>query len=201
LDIAPQHEREVRAARNQALFRTVNEKLRALNDSFATLTERFTIACECADMSCTEMLEIDPREYEAMRAQPRHFAVLPGHVYPDVDRVARESNGYVVVEKAGTAADVAEILARDTDPRQLSCLRVRRRGSYHLSWTPSGSAGSKRSRQPANTCWRTVCAETTYATPNCARTLSGFSCRSEASYTLHLASTSESCLRCRDTPP
>jgi hypothetical protein len=110
MDSGDQHEREVRAARNQALFRAVNEKLRAMNDSVESLTGTFTIACECADTNCVNMLEINPEEYRAIRAQPRQFAVLPGHVFLDVERVVRQSDGHLVVEKLGAAAQVAEIL-------------------------------------------------------------------------------------------
>jgi hypothetical protein len=110
-------EREVRAARNQALFRALNERLRELNESFASLTGTFTITCECADGSCIEMVEIRPDDYLAIRAEPRHFAVLPGHVYPDVETVVRENDGYVVVEKLGEAADVARLLAEPRETR------------------------------------------------------------------------------------
>jgi hypothetical protein len=113
MDTSSQTEREARAARNQSMFRSVNERLEELNETFQQITERFTIACECADTSCVEMLEIHAEEYEAVRAEPRHFVVLPGHIYPDVEDVVREADGYVVVEKTGTAAAVAEIL----DPR------------------------------------------------------------------------------------
>jgi len=37
-----QQEREVRAARNQSLFRAVNEQMRGLDQVFATVTETFT---------------------------------------------------------------------------------------------------------------------------------------------------------------
>ena len=105
-----QHEREIRAARNQALFRVVNERLRELNESLSALSESFVIACEFANRSCVEMLTIHADEYEAMRAEPRHFAVRPDHVYPDVEDVVRESDEYVVVEKRAVAAQVAEVL-------------------------------------------------------------------------------------------
>jgi 5-bromo-4-chloroindolyl phosphate hydrolysis protein len=100
----PRHERETRAARNQALFRAANEKARALNETFARLTSKFTITCECADTGCIETIEILPQEYLAIRAEPRQFAVLPGHVYPDVDSVVRGRDGYAVVEMEGEAA-------------------------------------------------------------------------------------------------
>jgi hypothetical protein len=115
MESSTQTEREARAARNQALFRAVNEKLGAMNEAFVQFNEKFTIACECADVSCVEMLEIDPNEYQAVRAEPRHFAVLPGHIYPDVEVVVREGDGYVVVEKTGAAAEVAELLEGDRE--------------------------------------------------------------------------------------
>jgi hypothetical protein len=108
VDESTQHEREVRAARNQALFRAVNEQMRTMNEAFASVTRTFAIAGECADTNCIKTLEIAPDEYAEVRANPRHFAVLPGHVYPDVERVIRESEQYVVVEKVAESADVAE---------------------------------------------------------------------------------------------
>jgi hypothetical protein len=110
MDTISDAEREVRAARNQALFRSVNERIEALNEAFDHVMETFTIACECADPTCVEMLDLKPEEYEAVRAEPRHFAVLPGHVYSDVEDVIREGDGYVVVEKFGKAGAAAEIL-------------------------------------------------------------------------------------------
>jgi len=72
-----QTEREIRAARNQATFRAVNEKMTELNDSFAALTGTYTIACECADMSCVATLELTPEQYErrsgANRSASRSF--------------------------------------------------------------------------------------------------------------------------------
>jgi 5-bromo-4-chloroindolyl phosphate hydrolysis protein len=109
-----QQEREVRAARNQAMFRAVNERLEDLNKAFESATDTFTIACECADTNCVEMLDIRHDEYSKVREQPRHFAVLPGHVYPDVERIVEESERYVVVEKYRLAGELAEALAKES---------------------------------------------------------------------------------------
>lgn len=103
--------REARAARNEALFRAVNEQVRQVNDAFAAITDEFTIVCECADMRCSEPLTIGPSDYSTLRANDRQFAVLPGHVDPEIERIVRETDGYVVVEKVGDAAAVAEQLA------------------------------------------------------------------------------------------
>jgi len=106
-----QYERETRAARNQSLFRAVNEKIITLNEAFSDLTETFTVACECADTTCVAMLEISPDAYQRVREHPRQFIVLQGHVYGDVETVVSEFDGYVVVEKAALAGEVAAELA------------------------------------------------------------------------------------------
>jgi len=110
-----QTEREIRAARNQALFRAVNEQAKELNETFASLTGSFAIACECADTSCIETLKISPGEYEKVRANPRHFAVLPDHIYPEVEQVVGTSEQYVVVEKMAKAAEIVELLDERTE--------------------------------------------------------------------------------------
>ena len=63
MDDSSQGEREVRAARNEALFRAVNDRIRQLHEKFAELTDTFLISCECADPGCVEMLPIVERAY------------------------------------------------------------------------------------------------------------------------------------------
>lgn len=46
-----------------------------------------------------------------VRANPRHFAVLPGHLYLDIETVVTETETYVVDEKIAKAAEFAEQLA------------------------------------------------------------------------------------------
>jgi hypothetical protein len=104
----------LRAARNQSLYREVNEQVEALNEAFDELLDAgSTWICECADTDCTEPMEFTLAAYEAIRAHPNRFAVLPGHVYPDVERVVEEHDGYVVVEKLGAGAT----FAAEHDPR------------------------------------------------------------------------------------
>jgi hypothetical protein len=108
-----QYEREVRAARNQSLFRAVNEKITHANEALAWLSGTLVIACECADTTCVQTLEIEPEAYTALRSHPNRFAVLPGHVYLDVEREVTASNGYIVVEKNAAV----EHIVQATDPR------------------------------------------------------------------------------------
>jgi hypothetical protein len=102
-------EREIRAARNQSMFRQINERL-TRDDPLAELTGSHVIACECADATCVQTLSISHEQYQRIRSQPRHFAVLHGHVYPEVEIVVAEHRTHVVVEKAGEAAHIAEAL-------------------------------------------------------------------------------------------
>jgi predicted RNA methylase len=110
VDADPTEEREVRAARNQSLFRAVNEKMTQVNQAFVSVTGAYAIACECADTSCVQTVDIAPDAYEQVRANPRQFVVLHGHVYPEVEIVVGEADAYVVVEKIAAAARVAEEL-------------------------------------------------------------------------------------------
>jgi hypothetical protein len=104
---------EERAARNEALFREVNEQVRSISASQpSTPAEKFLIICECSDDRCTERVSLPLGVYESVRANPRRFVVVAGHDN-DFERVVERSDGYAVVEKEGDAGRVAE----QTDPR------------------------------------------------------------------------------------
>ena len=103
---------EERAARNEALFREANERIRALSDKFATGTETVSFVCECSNDDCTENLELPLELYEAVRANSRRFLVVPGHE-GESDHVVERTTDYVIVEKQGAAGRVAD----NTDPR------------------------------------------------------------------------------------
>jgi hypothetical protein len=107
MDSGTQHEREVRAARNQALFRAVNEKMRELNQAFSVVTETYAIACECLDTTCVETLHISMDDYLEVREHSSRFVVLADHIYLDVERVVAGHDGYVVVEKN---VDVSKVI-------------------------------------------------------------------------------------------
>jgi hypothetical protein len=113
MDTQPGSSRVERAARNQTLFRQVNERLEELATTFQDTAGTVVFACECADLSCIERVDITLDEYEAIRSHPNQFLVLPGHVVHDVEDIVREGGGFVVVAKIGKGA----AFAVDTDPR------------------------------------------------------------------------------------
>ena len=106
-----QHARDV--GRRQSLFREVNERIEELAESFR-LHEDMMMLCECGFEGCNERIALSAVEYENLRLIPTHFAVLPGHEIPDVERVVEEHPRYVVVEKLGEAA----VAAIKLDPRR-----------------------------------------------------------------------------------
>lgn len=102
-----------RAARNQSIFREVNERLEGLAENFKAVSETAPFSCECADLGCFTMIDMTLSEYEAVRKDPNRFVVLPGHVYPEFERVVSENERYVLVAKYDEGGELAEEL----DPR------------------------------------------------------------------------------------
>ena len=103
-----------RVGLNEAAFREVNERLNALNETFAPMTDNVSLVCECANGSCAERIDMTPARYEELRANPDHFAIVPGHEAPEVERVIERQAGFEIVQKVrGEAAQ----LAVETDPR------------------------------------------------------------------------------------
>jgi 5-bromo-4-chloroindolyl phosphate hydrolysis protein len=93
----------VKAARNQALWREVNERIRAV----AETSEHMEFLCECADLDCTETLNLTVAEYEHIRSSPVRFPIAIGHYFPQVENVVEENERYAVVQKRGVAAEEA----------------------------------------------------------------------------------------------
>jgi hypothetical protein len=102
-----------RAARNEALFRRVNERLEEVNEDFQLVTDNAEFVCECASIDCAERIQMTLAKYEALREVPTQFVVKPGHVLPDEETVVERHAEYIVVEKFGHAGE----RARQLDPR------------------------------------------------------------------------------------
>jgi hypothetical protein len=95
-----------RAGSRQALMREVNDRIVDVMPH-PRLTPSLEILCECVNDECTEWLTVSDAEYEEVRNRPRWFFVRPDHVVPDVERVVRDGERFVVVEKLGEAGAVA----------------------------------------------------------------------------------------------
>jgi hypothetical protein len=103
----------LRAAKNQSLFRDVNERIEELSEKLeARAMVRFV--CECALKDCVERIEMTHGEYEVLRRVPTHFAVMHGHEIEGVEEIVDYTDRYVVVEKLG----VGGLRALKLDPRR-----------------------------------------------------------------------------------
>ena len=112
-------DRHVRAAKNQSLFREINERIQTLNEGFSVVVpESGEWVCECANESCIELISLTPDEYATIRANPNRFFVMAdeAHVWPDVERIVERTDRYWIVEKYGLGA----VVAADADPRSRS---------------------------------------------------------------------------------
>jgi hypothetical protein len=109
----------LRVGQNESLFRGMNEQIESTNQRSGIVSEQLSFVCECAAEDCTEQMTLTLAQYEELRRVPTHFMVKPGHVYPEFERVVREVDGYVVVEKQGEAAAEARLLDRRRGPRGL----------------------------------------------------------------------------------
>jgi hypothetical protein len=121
LDAPTPHTRPVptigeRVVKNEALFREVNERIReASADFFAAEPEQSVeFVCECSDAACYKPVELTLNEYEAVRSEPAHFLVAPGHLWhAETERCVAGNDRHWVVVKGSVAGRAAEA----ADPR------------------------------------------------------------------------------------
>jgi hypothetical protein len=105
--------REERLARNETLFRSVNENIGRAAASGQMDEHIFEFFCECSNVDCTLLLQMTLSEYERVRADPRQFVVAPGHELPEIEIVVDRRGPYQVVVKEGEAAE----FVTERDPR------------------------------------------------------------------------------------
>lgn len=101
-----------RVARNEVAFRHVNERLRTRTTA-AAADQAFPFTCECGWLGCNKLVELSLTDYEAVRAHPRRFFVLEGHVVEEAEVVVERHGTWVTVEKLAEEGRIAE----QTDPR------------------------------------------------------------------------------------
>jgi thioesterase domain-containing protein len=105
-----------RVARNDAIFREANERIRAAAASMQLeQSDMLPFLCECADESCTTIIKLTTSEYEAVRGAPTLFINAKGH-HVNAEgwgRVVDEFDRYSVIEKLGDAGEIV----LELDPR------------------------------------------------------------------------------------
>jgi hypothetical protein len=116
--------REERLALNEAVFRAGNERMAQWEErDDPSALESYL--CECSNTACKQRIKLTRPEYEAVRADPRQFAVVPGHATLDTEDVVKHSERFDVVYKHPEVTDIVEA----TDPRREQESGIRRRFS------------------------------------------------------------------------
>jgi len=105
-------ERAERIARNEALFRAVNERVAQVSQLDGE-GEPVEFICECGDADCVEAVPLTLDEYETVRSSASLFVLRPGHEAPNVERVVLRNDRFLIAEKHSGEAAIAEA----TDPR------------------------------------------------------------------------------------
>jgi hypothetical protein len=100
-------------AKNEELFRNVNERIEEVSVGVPRDQPLMDFLCECDRDGCEEKVQAARAEYEAVRARPTQFIVVPGHEDRRVERVVSTNDRFTIVEKQGQAATDA----KETDPR------------------------------------------------------------------------------------
>jgi hypothetical protein len=99
-----------RRARNEAIFREVNERIEEVDARFGHVApdpSQLIVVCECGSGTCAGQFEVTRAQYEAVRANPKRFLVLPDHEDPRVGRLVEQHGDFWVVEKFDHVADIA----------------------------------------------------------------------------------------------
>ena len=91
-------DRRERLAKNEALFRDVNERVEEIATEHAR-PETVEFLCECVDIECLARVELSVETYEQVRADSAQFVVTPGHEQLEVEDVVDRQPHYVVVRK------------------------------------------------------------------------------------------------------
>jgi hypothetical protein len=93
--------RQERSAKNEALFREVNDRIHEVGERLQILPdgELLEFRCECGRPACDEFVPLSTAEYEHVRSDNDRFIVFPGHQDPGIERVVERTERYVVVDK------------------------------------------------------------------------------------------------------
>jgi hypothetical protein len=105
-------DRAERVALTEAAFRIANERMAEWPER-RSAGDAANYYCECGIDGCRESVRLSIAEYEAVRAHPRHFAVLREHIIADLETELERHDGYSVIEKPSVLSPLLD----DTDPR------------------------------------------------------------------------------------
>jgi hypothetical protein len=93
-----------RAARNEEVFRSVNERIEEGAEQHG-VSGALPFHCECGSATCLETIDIPPARYAAIVRERYHFVLIRGHEQPHIERILETEPDFLVVEKIGEARE------------------------------------------------------------------------------------------------
>ena len=88
------------AARNEALWREVNDRIEELDEAQTLLpNDLLELHCECGNAECGARVSMTPSEYREVRSQRDTFALALGHEDDVIEHVVKRTDRYLVVDK------------------------------------------------------------------------------------------------------
>ena len=78
---------KARLARNEDLFRQVNEKIDDIAARHGDDAHVYEFFCECSDVDCSERVHLTLPQYAHVREEPARFVVVKGHVLEEIEHV------------------------------------------------------------------------------------------------------------------
>ena len=88
---------DLRIARTEAMFRSVNERIAQSASRYGSGEASFV--CECDDANCAHRVYATLDEYDDVRADGAQFLVADAHVNREVERVVERRARYWLIEK------------------------------------------------------------------------------------------------------
>jgi hypothetical protein len=90
--------RAVRKARNQELFRQVNDTIADL-DLLRGDGDSLALICECSSLGCAEPVDVPVSLYATLRNDPTAFIVGRGHEDPEHESVVADHGSFLLVRE------------------------------------------------------------------------------------------------------
>ena len=83
---------------NQAMFRSVNERISFLNEEFSAQLDLDPVfVCECPDLGCIESVSMTAADYRRIRENRTWFFVVAGHIDDELEDVVETHAGFTIV--------------------------------------------------------------------------------------------------------
>ena len=77
---------------SQLILREINERVADITVQYHESESEFV--CECGRQDCTNHVELELGEYQAIRASGDYFIAATGHCVDGVDRIAESRDGF-----------------------------------------------------------------------------------------------------------